>query len=88
VTRKNAPPPAVGKHASPPIVGIGASAGGINALNRFFGSMPADSGLAFVVVLHLDPRHHSELASILGAVPLCRLLTSWTASGSSPTESM
>jgi len=47
-------------------VGIGASAGGIDALNRFFGSMPADSGLAFVVVLHLDPRHHSELASLLG----------------------
>jgi two-component system, chemotaxis family, CheB/CheR fusion protein len=54
------------KHASPPVVGIGASAGGIDALNRFFGSMPADSGLAFVVVLHLDPRHHSELASLLG----------------------
>jgi chemotaxis response regulator CheB len=64
VTRKNDPPTAVGKHASPPIVGIGASAGGIHALNRFFGSMPADSGLTFVVVLHLDPRHHS--ASILG----------------------
>ena len=54
------------KNASPPVVGIGASAGGIDALNRFFGSMPADSGLALVVVLHLDPRHHSELASLLG----------------------
>jgi two-component system, chemotaxis family, CheB/CheR fusion protein len=64
--RKTDPLRAEGKHASPPIVGIGASAGGIDALNRFFGSMPADSGLAFVVVLHLDPRHHSELASLLG----------------------
>ena len=64
--RKTDPPPAERKHASPPVVGIGASAGGIDALNRFFGSMPADSGLAFVVVLHLDPRHHSELASLLG----------------------
>ncbi len=54
------------KHASPPVVGIGASAGGIEALSRFFDSMPTDSGLAFVVVLHLDPRHHSELASLLG----------------------
>jgi chemotaxis response regulator CheB len=62
LTRKTDPPPAEGKHASPPVVGIGASAGGIDALNRFFGSMPADSGLAFVV-LHLDPRRHSELAS-------------------------
>ncbi len=64
--RKTDPPPAERKHASPPVVGIGASAGGIDALNRFFGSMPADSGLAFVVVLHLDPRHHSELAPLLG----------------------
>jgi chemotaxis response regulator CheB len=65
LTRK-ANPPAEGKHARPPIVGIGASAGGIDALNSFFGSMPADSGLAFAVVLHLDPPHHSELASLLG----------------------
>jgi hypothetical protein len=47
-------------------VDIRVQAGGIDALNRFFGSMPADSGVAFVVVLHLDPRHHSELASLLG----------------------
>jgi two-component system CheB/CheR fusion protein len=66
LTRKTDPPPAERKHARPPVVGIGASAGGIDALKRFFGSMPADSGLAFAVVLHLDPRHHSELASILG----------------------
>jgi two-component system, chemotaxis family, CheB/CheR fusion protein len=60
MTPKTDPPPAAGKHASPPIVGIGASAGGIDALNRFFGSMPTDSGLAFVVVLHLDPRHRQD----------------------------
>jgi two-component system, chemotaxis family, CheB/CheR fusion protein len=66
VARNTDLPWAEGKHASPVIVGIGASAGGLDALNRFFGSMPADSGLAFVVVLHLDPRHHSELASLLG----------------------
>ena len=66
MTRKTDPPPAEVKHGSPAVVGIGASAGGIDALYRFFGSMPADSGLAFVVILHLDPRHHSELASLLG----------------------
>ena len=50
-----------------PIVGIGASAGGIEALSVFFDAMPADSGCAFVVVLHLDPDRESELAHILGA---------------------
>jgi two-component system CheB/CheR fusion protein len=49
-----------------PVVGIGASAGGIEALSRFFDAMPPDSGLAFVVVLHLDPTHESELAAIIG----------------------
>ena len=48
------------------IVGIGASAGGIEALSTFFDAMPAESGCAFVVVLHLDPKHESELANILG----------------------
>ena len=48
-----------------PIVGIGASAGGIKPLQTFFGSMPADSGMAFVVVMHLSPDHVSSLAPIL-----------------------
>jgi PAS domain S-box-containing protein len=50
-----------------PVVGIGASAGGIEALSSFFSAMPADSGCAFVVVLHLDPKRESEMARILGA---------------------
>ena len=49
------------------IVGIGASAGGIEALSQFFDAMPIDSGCAFVVVLHLDPKRESELARILSA---------------------
>lgn len=49
------------------VVGIGASAGGIEALSRFFDEMPTDSGCAFVVVLHLDPKRESELARILSA---------------------
>src|SRR5262245_57176355 len=54
------------KGASVPVVGIGASAGGVEALNRCFDAMPGDSGLAFVIVLHLDPTHESALASIIG----------------------
>jgi two-component system CheB/CheR fusion protein len=47
------------------IVGIGASAGGIQAIRRFFESVPADSGIAYVVVLHLSPDHDSRLAEVL-----------------------
>ncbi|WP_332684521.1 PAS domain S-box protein [Bosea sp. (in: a-proteobacteria)] len=50
-----------------PVVGIGASAGGIEALGSFFDAMAADSGCAFVVVLHLDPKRESEMARILSA---------------------
>ncbi|HKS57763.1 MAG TPA: CheR family methyltransferase [Steroidobacteraceae bacterium] len=49
----------------PPLVVIGASAGGIRALQSFFDAMPADSGAAFAVVVHLDPEHRSELPRIL-----------------------
>ena len=49
----------------PAIVGIGASAGGLNALREFFDHVPADSGLAYVVVVHLSPDHESHLAEIL-----------------------
>jgi two-component system, chemotaxis family, CheB/CheR fusion protein len=49
------------------VLGIGASAGGINALVRFFEQMPADNGMAFVIILHLSPRHESTLAEILQA---------------------
>jgi two-component system CheB/CheR fusion protein len=47
------------------IVGIGASAGGLLAYEAFFLAMPADSGMAFVLVQHLDPNHASALAQIL-----------------------
>ncbi|PXW95240.1 two-component system CheB/CheR fusion protein [Sphaerotilus hippei] len=48
-----------------PIVGLGASAGGLEALEQFFRVMPADSGMGFVVVQHLDPSHASILSEIL-----------------------
>jgi two-component system CheB/CheR fusion protein len=47
------------------IVGIGASAGGLEAFEEFFRHMPADSGIAFVLVPHLDPSHESLLSEIL-----------------------
>jgi two-component system CheB/CheR fusion protein len=49
-----------------PIVGIGASAGGIEAFRKFFETMPRQTGLAFVVVLHLPPNRRSLLPEILG----------------------
>src|SRR5260221_9186120 len=49
----------------PLIVGIGASAGGVQALQRFFEALPADTGAAFVVIVHLDPDFRSELPTIL-----------------------
>src|SRR5262252_9974612 len=49
-----------------PIVGIGASAGGVEALEQFFKSVPADHGLAFVIVTHLSPDRESLLSEILG----------------------
>ncbi len=48
-----------------PVVGIGASAGGLEALERFFGGVPAGSGLAFVVVQHLAPNRPGIMAEIL-----------------------
>jgi two-component system, chemotaxis family, CheB/CheR fusion protein len=49
------------------VVGIGASAGGVEALSRFFDAMPSDSGAAFVIVLHLDPTRESQMAHVLSS---------------------
>jgi two-component system CheB/CheR fusion protein len=48
-----------------PIVGVGGSAGGMAAALRLFEHMPSQSGMAFVVVLHLAPQHESNAAAIL-----------------------
>ena len=48
-----------------PVVGIGASAGGLDALKRFFGAVKPGAGLAYVVVMHLDPERESRIPSIL-----------------------
>ena len=48
------------------VVGIGSSAGGLEALQQFLTFLPADTGMAFVVIQHLSPDHRSLLADILG----------------------
>ena len=50
-----------------PIVGIGASAGGLDALTKLMTALPDKPGLALVVIQHLDPRQDSKLTGILGA---------------------
>ena len=51
-----------------PVVGMGASAGGLQSLLRFFEQMPPTNGMAFVVILHLSPNHESNVAEILQRV--------------------
>ena len=57
----SAPPAGV----SFPIVGIGASAGGLEALEQFLGHVPAGSGMAFVIVTHLDPTRKGIMPELL-----------------------
>src|SRR5688572_17014856 len=45
-----------------PVVGLGGSAGSISALKSFFQAVPAETGIAFVVVIHLSPDHESTMA--------------------------
>ncbi len=52
-------------HYSFPIVGIGASAGGLEAFRQLLQNLPADTGAAFVLVQHLDPKHESILPALL-----------------------
>jgi two-component system CheB/CheR fusion protein len=62
--------------APPFIVGLGASAGGIEALREFFSHVEADSGAAYVVILHLSPDHDSQLAEVLqnsAAIPVTQV---------------
>ncbi|MEK7407284.1 MAG: chemotaxis protein CheB, partial [Acidobacteriota bacterium] len=59
-----------------PVVGIGASAGGLEAFTLLLRRLPADTGMAFVLVQHLDPKHESMLAALLAktsAMPLAEV---------------
>ena len=57
----NAAPP----KANPPVVGIGASAGGLEAFTQLVSALPEDTGLAFVLVQHLEPTHKSSLTPLI-----------------------
>jgi two-component system CheB/CheR fusion protein len=48
-----------------PVVGIGASAGGLDAIEKFFSNMPSDSDMAFVIIMHFDPTSKSVMVEIL-----------------------
>jgi two-component system CheB/CheR fusion protein len=51
-----------------PVIGLGASAGGLEAFEQFFRNMPPDTGMTFVLVSHLDPEHASMLTELLQRV--------------------
>jgi two-component system, chemotaxis family, CheB/CheR fusion protein len=57
--------PNFGASGNCPIVAMGASAGGLEAFERFFARMPQDSGMAFVLVPHLDAKHKSAMSELL-----------------------
>lgn len=65
------------KESETPVVVIGASAGGLEALEEFFTNMPADSGIVFVVITHTDPGRPSLLPGLLQnktAMKVCKVV--------------
>jgi len=71
--KASAPPAAT---ATFPIIGIGASAGGLEALEIFLRHTPANSGMAFVIVQHLDPTHKDIMVELLqraSAIPVLQV---------------
>ena len=54
-----------GPVASFPIVGIGASAGGLEAFTQLLKALPLDTGMGFVLVQHLDPEHERDRKSVV-----------------------
>jgi two-component system, chemotaxis family, CheB/CheR fusion protein len=62
--------------ARPAVMGIGASAGGLKALQRLVAAVPANSGMAYVVILHLDPDRASRMSELLqdrSAIPVSQV---------------
>jgi two-component system, chemotaxis family, CheB/CheR fusion protein len=74
--------PNVGAHPAPcPVIGVGASAGGLEAFQNFLTAAAPDAGLAYVLVQHLDPNHESMLAELLGrrtTMPVCQAMDGLT----------
>jgi two-component system CheB/CheR fusion protein len=64
---KEAAPDRLPRAAAFPIVGIGASAGGLDACRKLLAALPADTGMAFILVQHLDPDHPSMMVDLLAS---------------------
>ena len=62
------------EQSSFPIVGIGASAGGLEALEQFLSHVPAQSNIAFVIIQHLDPTHKGIMAELLQRTTAVKVL--------------
>src|SRR5688500_14002575 len=62
------PPPELGL-----VVGMGASAGGLEAFTKFFSALPSDTGMAFIIVQHLDPNHPSLMPEHRGKTTRMRV---------------
>ena len=64
-----------------PIVGVGASAGGLEAFSQLLGGLPAAPGLSIVLISHLAPQHASALPALLSgttAMPVVQAAEEWT----------
>ncbi|WP_121810302.1 CheR family methyltransferase [Mucilaginibacter kameinonensis] len=66
IAQKKKPVKAASKKSkSFPVIAIGGSAGSFSAYEKFFAHMPADSGMAIVLIMHLDPLHKSQLSEVM-----------------------
>src|SRR5579862_4857142 len=57
-----------------PVVALGASAGGLDAFRKLFDALPADSGMAFILITHLDPTHASMMVELLASHTTMKIL--------------
>ena len=71
-----------------PVVALGASAGGLEAFTQFLSKLPANSGIVFVLIQHLDPSHPSSLVELLAGSPPSPSGKPWKATGCSRTGLM
>jgi chemotaxis methyl-accepting protein methylase/signal transduction histidine kinase len=73
VSSRTTPPRRPASSRECPIVGIGASAGGLEAFTKLLKQLPTDTGYGFVLVQHLDPQHESALTLLLSRVTTMRV---------------
>src|SRR5207245_10792462 len=57
------------------VVAIGASAGGLEAFSQLLRELPTDTGMAFVLIQHLDPKHESQLSEVLSRTTAMPVIT-------------